>query len=270
MRKYVLFFSLIIYIGLTHLSCTKVVDINLNDAAPRIIIEGGISDKLASCSVKISKTVNFDQPNDFPAVTGALVTIADEFGEKTTLTEKSAGLYKADSYRGSPGKTYTVTVTIGEKTYSANSLMAYPIVIDSIMPERLSWENFGKTETINYVIIQYHDPKWQENYYHFIEKINSKVSTDIMIDNDILRDGNVISQQIYSENPPVQKGDTITIYLQTIEKDIYNYFEQLRQVTSQDRGGQPAAPANPISNFNNGALGYFSAYSVRSKKIIMP
>ncbi len=256
--------------GLTQLACTKVVDINLNDAAPKTIIEGGLSDKLASCSVKISKTINFDQPNDFPAVTGALVTIADEFGEQATLTETTPGLYKADFYRGTAGKTYTVTVYAEGKTYTASSTMAYPIAIDTLIPQRITFDRFGKTETLNYVKIQYQDTRWEENYYRFIEKINRTISTEIMIDNDMLRDGNVISQQIYSENPPIQEGDTITVYLQTIQKDVFNYFSQLSQVTSQDRGGQSAAPANPTSNFSNGALGYFSAYSVRSKKIIIP
>jgi len=270
MRKYIFYFSVIIPMGLTLLSCTKVVDINLNDAAPKIIIEGGVSDKLASCSVKVSKTINFDEPNDFPSVTGALVSITDEFGENTTLSETSAGLYKADFYRGISGKTYTVTVSAEGKTYTASSTMAYPIAIDTLIPQRITFDHFSKTETLNYVKIEYQDPKGQDNYYRFIEKINSTISTDIMIDNDLLRDGNVISQQIYSENPPIQEGDTITVYLQTIQKDIFNYFEQLSQVTSQDRGGQAAAPANPTSNFSNGALGYFSAYSVRSKRIIMP
>ncbi len=256
--------------GLTQLACTKVVDINLNDAAPKTIIEGGLSDKLASCSVKISKTINFDQPNDFPAVTGALVTITDEFGEQATLTETTPGLYKADFYRGTAGKTYTVSVNAEGKTYTASSTMAYPIAIDTLIPQRITFDRFGKTETLNYVKIQYQDTRWEENYYRFIEKINRTISTEIMIDNDMLRDGSVISQQIYSENPPIQEGDTITVYLQTIQKDIFNYFSQLNQVTSQDRGGQSAAPANPTSNFSNGALGYFSAYSVRSKRIIIP
>jgi len=270
MRKYIFFFSAMISIVLTLLSCTKIVDINLNDADPKLIIEGGISDKLASCSVKLSKTVNFDKPNEFPAVTGALVTISDEFGEQAKLTETTPGLYKADFYRGTAGKTYTVTVNAEGKIYTASSEMAYPIAIDTLIPQRIIFDHFGKTETLNYVKIQYQDTKWEENYYHFIEKINSTISTDIMIDNDLLRDGNVISQQIYSENPPIQEGDTITVYLQTIQKDIFNYFEQLSRVTSQDRGGQAAAPTNPTSNFSNGALGYFSAYSIRSKRIIIP
>jgi len=270
MRKYFQFFSIFFTIVLTQLSCTKVVDINLNDAAPKIIIEGGVSDRLASCSVKITKTVNFNEPNDFPAVTGASVTISDEFGEQATLTETTPGLYKADFYRGIAGKTYTLTVNAEGKTFVANSTMAYPIAIDTLIPQRVAFDHFGKTEFLNYVKIQYQDTKWEDNYYRFIEKINRTISTDIMVDNDMLRDGNIISQQIYSENPPIQEGDTITVYLQTIGKDIFTYFEQLLQVTSQDRGGQAAAPANPTSNFNNGALGYFSAYSVRSKKIIIP
>jgi hypothetical protein len=35
-------------------------------------------------------------------------------------------------------------------------------------------------------------------------------------------------------------------------------------------GRQAAAPANPVSNFTHGALGYFNAYAVKSKVIVIP
>ena len=61
MKEIVLSVSVFLLAALSHISCTKVVTINLNSAAPKIIIEGNISDQPASCSVKLSKTVNFNE-----------------------------------------------------------------------------------------------------------------------------------------------------------------------------------------------------------------
>jgi hypothetical protein len=66
----------------------------------------------------------------------------------------------------------------------------------------------------------------------------------------------------------LETGDSVTILIQTIDKNVFTFFSQLSQI-SNDFGGQPASPANPASNFDNGALGYFSAYAVRSKTIII-
>jgi hypothetical protein len=258
-----------IFAALTFSACTKVVDINLNSAAPRLIIEGGISDRPSSCTVKLSRTLNFDEPNIFPAVTGSLVVIKDEFGAKATLAETAPGLYKASSFRGIPGNTYTISITSEGKTYTAVSRMPQAVLIDTITQESYSFGYLGRSGTLKFVRIQYKDPKWETNFYRFVQKINSTVSNSIMVDNDQLREGNVIGQSIYHDDPGLLTGDTVVIYLHTIEKEIFNYFSQLREITSHDRGGQSAAPANPISNFDNGALGYFSAYAIRSKKIII-
>ena len=56
-------------------SCSKVVNINLNDASPKIVIEGNITNAAGPYFVKITKTVNFSAANIFPAVSGAVVTI---------------------------------------------------------------------------------------------------------------------------------------------------------------------------------------------------
>jgi hypothetical protein len=54
--------------------------------------------------------------------------------------------------------------------------------------------------------------------------------------------------------------------LQCIGNGAYEYFSTLSQSSS---GMQSSTPSNPASNFSNGALGYFSAYSVRSETIIV-
>ena len=64
----------------------------------------------------------------------------------------------------------------------------------------------------------------------------------------------------------IQSGDSITVVLQTIDEPVYTFFSTLRSNTN----GSNAAPANPISNITNNALGYFSACGLRSKSIVVP
>jgi hypothetical protein len=268
MEKPLIYISVILFAMFSIISCTKVVNINLNDSAPKIIIEGTISDQPSSCYVKISRTVNYNEPNIFPAVTGSLVIISDNLGNKVTLKETTPGIYFAQSFKGFAGRTYTLSVNTEGTNYTAISKMPDPVRIDSMSQGSFTRGNFGGGGIIKFVRIQYRDPIGEENFYRFIEKINSKVNSAIFLDNDKLRDGNLISQQIVLVEGGPKSGDSVTISLQTIDKNVFNYLAQLDQITN-GYGGPMATPANPVSNFNNGALGYFSACAVRSGLIII-
>jgi hypothetical protein len=61
----------------------------------------------------------------------------------------------------------------------------------------------------------------------------------------------------------LKKGDTVTVWLETIDKGVFDYFR-----TAGSESGRNASPANPVSNISNGALGYFNASSVRKGSII--
>jgi hypothetical protein len=267
MKRAVLNTTVILLILFSTLSCTKVVNINLNNSAPKIIIEGSISDQPSSCSVKLSMTVNYDEPNVFPAVTGSLVTISDNLGNTAKLNETSRGFYSAPSFKGVPGRTYTLSVVANGKTYTAVSKMPDPIMIDTIYQDSFNRGNYGGGGILKFVVIQYKDPRGIDNYYRFVEKINKTETNAIYLDNDMLRDGNIIAQNIIRSDPSLKTGDSVRIFLMTIDKNVFNYFAQLNQITNNY--GPTATPANPISNFSNGALGYFSAYSVRSMSIVI-
>ena len=44
-------------------NCTQVIDIDLNNSDPKIIVEGSITNEAGPYFVKLSKSVNFDQSN---------------------------------------------------------------------------------------------------------------------------------------------------------------------------------------------------------------
>ena len=94
-------------------SCTKVIEISLNDAAPKFVIQGDLSNVTATTTVTVSKTINFSQDNVFPSVSGALVTIKDNSsGLISTLNETRLGTYQTFDLQGIVGHTYSLNVSI--------------------------------------------------------------------------------------------------------------------------------------------------------------
>jgi hypothetical protein len=227
MRKVFVNMTLIMMILLIMFSCTKVVDFNLNSSAPRLIIESSISDQPSSAYVKLSMSVNYNEPNIFPAVNGASVILSDDTGNRFTMTESLSGVYTLPSFRGTPGKTYTITVTASGKTYKATSKMPDPVSIDSIFQSKLFFGPYRGGGELKYVTVNYRDPAGKENYYRFVEKINKVVQTAIYLDDDLLTDGNPISQNIIRADTSLATGDSVRIFLQTIDKNVYNYFFSL-------------------------------------------
>src|ERR1700749_2802074 len=98
-------------------SCKKVIQVNLNAAAPQIVIEGNITNGPGPSQFMISRTVDFSATNQFPPVSGATVTITDSTNFQTeTLREMDSGLYITQSLTGIPTHTYLLKVVADGKT----------------------------------------------------------------------------------------------------------------------------------------------------------
>jgi hypothetical protein len=248
------------------ISCEKVIDIDLNSAAPKIVIEAEISDSFP-CVVKISQTVNFNNSNIFPAISGATVTISDDMGTSETLVETTKGMYTDSSLHGISGRTYKLSVIVEGKEFTAISKMPDPVKIDTAFIK-----TYGVYQgiTYKYIISRVSDPASVKNYYRFIEIFNGVRQNAIYnITEDYLQDGQTIELSLWTDDWELQylPGDSINILLQSIDKGVYKYFSTLLQYGS---GYSSSSPANPISNISNGSLGYFSAYAVKSMLVIVP
>ena len=85
---------------------------------------------------------------------------------------------------------------------------------------------------------------------------------------DKLTNGNEMEERIRAGRN-VAVGDTITVELLSIDRATYDYFNTLRDVLSSDRSPTSLSPTNPNTNLSNGSLGYFSAYTIDVKTIIL-
>ncbi|PKO99788.1 MAG: DUF4249 domain-containing protein [Bacteroidetes bacterium HGW-Bacteroidetes-8] len=241
------------------LSCEKEISINLNSIEPLIVIEGNITDTPGPYYVEISRTVNFGSENSFPAVTNALVIISDNRGLKDTLTEMSQGVYKTNKITGVAENSYYLTVNVEGKSFYAISSMPKKVSLDSLAFAPLI---FNSTKELYYTVPLYTDPLQLGNYYRFYLFVNGEKENSYSVFNDNLNNGLVNGRPLFSRDPGIEKGDTVSVEMHCIDKNVYNYFYALTQLSSGRPGG--VTPSNPTSNITGDyALGYFSAHTIQ-------
>ncbi|HEY4064315.1 MAG TPA: DUF4249 domain-containing protein [Puia sp.] len=250
--------------ALSFYSCQKTVNLDLNTIPPQIVIQGEVTNAAGPYSVTINQSVNFYADNSFPAVSGAIVKISDNQGVTDSLTETTPGTYTTHVLQGKPGNTYTLTVKALQANYSGVSVMPQPVSLDSISFQTAKL--FGSNQIT--AIANFQDPAGVKNYYQFFETINGVPFTkDIFIFSDRLSDGRYINNNLRMDSAYLQRFDELEVRMNCIDVNIYNYFNQLDQSSGGGVFNTTASPANPVSNINNGAYGYFSAHTTQTQKV---
>jgi hypothetical protein len=239
-------------------SCQKVINIDLNSASPAIVIVGNVNDQPGPYTVTLSQTVNFSDPNTFPPVSGAFISIADNAGNVDTLVQTIPGTYQTKKTMGVPGRTYNLTVIANGQTYTSSSTMPQPVTFDTL----IIIQQTGFRDTNLYPQAIFQDPATGNNYYHFVETRNDSVVTHLFTIDDQYTHGRFIQYTLRSDTA-MAIGDSVKVEMQCIDEGTYNYFSTFREAS----GNTNVTPYNPISNISNNALGYFSAHTSRFRAI---
>jgi Domain of unknown function (DUF4249) len=255
------------------IGCQKVVSIDLNNANPRLVMEGIVTDQPGPYSVKLSKTGDYFAPSlTFPTVSNALIIMTDNFGQTDTLKESTRGTYLSSTLLGVPGSTYTLSVNSEGIQYNAASSMPKKVLIDTLYSVV---RNQSRGEGPGYDIwISFKDPPEPGNYYRINAASSMVIPTDSIdgrryrLYTDKLTNGNEMTERIRAGRLVVA-GDTITVDLMSIDKAAYDYYNTLNDILMSDRAPTSLSPANPTSNISNGSLGHFSAYTIDSKRVVL-
>lgn len=261
-------------------SCEKVINVDLNTTDPKLVVEANITDQTGPYTVKLTRSVNYYEANDFPAVTDAMVSISDNAGNKELLQQTSDGYYQTSALKGVQGRTYVLNIAWNGKTYTASSTMPNKTLIDSVLyqlggrggPGGMGGPSGGQDTSSRKryrITCKFLDTPGIENFYRMELTSNDTVgidSTRIQILSDKLVDG---QQMSLTYNARLQLSDTITIKLRCIDKATYNFYNTLKAVIGDRNPFMSAPPANPVNNISNGGLGYFAASSVSEKMTVI-
>ncbi len=261
--------TLLLFILLGMYSCQEVITVNLNSVSAKVVVEGNINNAPGPYTIKLTNTTNYFDPSSVSYLSGASVTIADNAGHSETLQESSPGNYVTSTLVGTIGRTYYLTIVANGQTYTASSIMADTVRIDS-MSYALRLPRPGSTAPPSYSLTcSYTDPASTINYYGFRLWRNGLIINNI-VDNRVESDKlfNGTAQQVRIRNTELIAGDSVRVDLIAFDKNAYDYYNTLK-ATLNAGGPFSAPPANPVSNISNNGVGYFGAFAITHRSMLL-
>jgi hypothetical protein len=260
----ILIFSLLTLLA----SCTKVVDIDLNEANQRIVIDAKISYESWDSTnlhsrVHLTRTGSYYTNNTFDTISDANLSIKSNSGAIYPLHYSSRGYYvNSNIPMGNVNDEYELFGTIDGKEITSKSTIPTRVKIDSIGAYPLQFGPHG-TDHLTAVCF-FTDVAGENNYYRLKIIVNGLRYGSIYITRDDGQDGKQIAYPFFKA--PINVSDTIDIELICMDEFSFDYYKVLSQ--NLGAGGFSAAPGNPESNIKGDAIGIFTAQTSSRASII--
>ena len=271
--KKVIYIITIITILITTFSCQEVVNVDLETAQERLVIEALINWEKGTLGneqiIKLSKTSSFYN-NQFLFVTGASVKLTN----KTTLQEfvfidNNDGLYSNTSFVPVLHNIYTLEINYNGEIYIAEETL---LPAPDITGVTQSIEN-GFSQEEPEVNVSFQDFIGQEDYYriaisHYRPSTNEVVEDIKATYDSSFEEDNILS--IWYENDNLEIDDEISISIYKITYPFYNFLEVLAQQANAGIGPFASPPVNVKGNCvnttkeTNYPYGYFSINEINT------
>ena len=263
-------------------SCQDVIELDLPDSEPLVVINGRITD-LDSVGITLTSTAPYFSQVATPRISGATIVLYENNDSVTTLVEDSAGFYSAP-YKGIVGKFYHVRVVVpdGNPNLEGGIWESIPeemkrvpeidsifsrFVVDDVF-QKDGWYPFFSFSDLPGLGDTYRLRVWL-NDTAFDQADQITTYTDEFWDGRSFNDADLPSIQFTRSNRV--RGTKCIIEQGSITLRHLNFLELL--VTQTSRVGStfdpPPAPLlgniRCISNPNRTSLGYFNTTAVRRK-----
>ncbi|HYH15131.1 MAG TPA: DUF4249 domain-containing protein [Flavisolibacter sp.] len=289
---------LLLVVILTLLSCEKVVNFELEQAEPKLVVDASIENGQAPVVV-LNKSINY-----FSTIT--LQQLADMFVHDAVVEISSqnkvhrlkeyavplgGGLsffyYSTDSsslstaINGELNTSYILKITYENEQYTASTTIpGITKKIDSV------WWKPTPNDTSNTkatVIMKATDPVGFGDYVRYWTKKNKEnfLPGFTSVFDDLVIDGSTYELEVepgfnrnrsWNDNEKegvFRKGDTVTIKLSNIDKATYDFWRTM-EYTYQSVGNPFSTPTKVLSNIQGNALGYFGGYASQYRELIIP
>ncbi|MCD0471722.1 DUF4249 domain-containing protein [Flavobacterium sp. JAS] len=265
---------IVFFMSLFFTSCEEVVDVDLDTAPPKLVIEAAINWEKGTTgneqTIKLTTTTGYFE-NVIPTVSSAIVYIENSHNEKFNFIEvKKTGRYVCINFTPVIDEQYKLTVISRGNRYNATE------TLKSVAPiTRIEQNNEGGiTGTDIELRAFYNDPGDADNYYLYKYLYSNKVTSTFYVDEDKFYQGNEFFSK--SDDDDLEIGNTIEITHFGISKQYYNYMTILVSIAGSNVGGPFQSPPATVkgniinvTNKENYPLGYFSLCETDTKKYII-
>jgi len=254
--------------GLIFMQCEKVIHVDLETLAPRLVVDASIDWEKGTAgntqTIRLTTTTGY-YDNEVPAVSGADVVVTA--GSKTfTFAEvPGTGRYVCTNFEPVTGETYALSINYNGRNYTASETLVSTPELTRI--EQSSDAGFDGDE----IEVRYYfqDDGTGDNYYMSSVTASFVKFPVYTVDSDERSQGNEM-YLVFGHEDTVP-GDELTIRLYGISSRYFNYMSRLLEATATG-GPFPTIPAGVRGNIINQtdkddyALGYFRVSEVAAVK----
>ena len=246
---------------LIYTSCEDVIDIEVPNAEPRLVIDASLNwfegDSGEYQTIKLSLSAPFFD-NQIPPALGAIVIVTDNTNTYNFIDSNNDGTYECFNFNPQIGQEYTLNINYNQESYIGSEILVSVTPIDYVEQNNEGGFTGDEIEIKAY----YTDPEGEENQYFFEFKEDTEINPSLEVYEDEFIDGNQIFA--FYSNPDSEVGNQLSIKNYGVSKQFYEFMFLLLQQTSDGGGGpfeiQPATVrGNCINQTNpqNFPFGYF-------------
>lgn len=277
-------------------SCEKSVSFDLDEAAPKLVVEATIENNQPPVVI-LSRSLNYFSKITPDILASSFVRNAEVFVSNGILTHRLkeyavplAGGYTfyyysndtinpVGSFTGALNTEYSLRIVSEGKEYKATTRI--PLITKQI--DSLFWKQAPGSNDSNKIalMVKATDPPGYGDYIRYFTRRNSEpfYPAEHSVFDDQIIDGTTYEVEVergQDRNLPhvdghnfFDKGDTVTFKLCNIDKATFSFWRTME--FSYDNLGNPfGTPTKILGNISNNALGYFGGYAAQFRTIIIP
>lgn len=251
----------ILFVFLVFASCTDIIDVDVPDATPRLVVEASIdwekgtlgNEQIIFLSLSTPYFGNEEKEN----VTGAVVLVTNNRTlEIFNFEDQNNGSYTTTSFIPVIGEAYTLEINYGNEVYTAVETLMSVSEIKDVYQSRDQGFNKDYLE----VNVTFDDPAGIENFYFMKFQHVGDYLPELYDISDDFSEGN--EMRIFYEKEEFKAGEKVNVNLNGISKQYYNYIRLLIE-QSTDGGPFSTIPRElkgnciNLTDSENYAFGYF-------------
>lgn len=263
-KKITYFFALVV---LALGACEKVIDVQLEASDKSVVVDAKLYNGTNDFIVVISKTISFFNDAEFESIDDATVTLSSLGGVNETLIAFGDGFYGLSAFDAQIGETYTLDISTEGETYSATTVMPIIPTIDSTYTvfdpgnafQDPGYDIFNKIQDVA------GETAYYRMWYSLNDTLQNSLADFLIFDDEFIIEGELFDIPLFTAR--FEAGDRVGMILANMDEPVYRHYETLFNLVQDQGGGNSAAPANPTTNFSNGALGVFGAFATTTAYI---
>jgi hypothetical protein len=253
MKNIKLYIALFI-ISLSVISCEDVVDVDLDTAPPKLVVDASIKWEKGTTGeiqkIKLTTTTDF-YSNNIPVATGATVIVTNTTPSTPVtfqfIEDGQTGEYVCNNFSPIINNEYALTITYQGQTYTSKSkFMPTPIISKTEQSVKPGIEGKDVYEIKFY----WQDNGAEDNFYLVGAKNTNVAYPEYGALSDEFYQGNEMFA--FYRDDELEKGDVIAFSIQGITEQYNNYMTKILSIAGSD-GGSPFAtpPATVRGNIIN-------------------